>query len=153
MIAAQLSVLLHVHININHLVCVCLRVFVDKHYPAWSQCYGGFVGRYLVRFSNNVLLHCCLVRGRPYSFPSLSNLQKPGDLLFPQDIVLHFNISLLTGRIHASAQCPMSTVGNFYVHVELSWVDFTVLDHHVNSLVNEVFLGIIHVSGDRILII
>lgn len=33
-IAAQLSVLLHVHININHLVCVCLRVFVDKHCPA-----------------------------------------------------------------------------------------------------------------------
>lgn len=87
MTAAQLSVLLHVYLNIDHPMLICLYIFLDHHWSRKGQkCLAGYGRRLLVRFSHSVLLCSHLVRWWPNSFPFLSDLYKPGDLLSPPNL-------------------------------------------------------------------
>lgn len=71
LVAAELQILLLVHIYINYIMHICLCHILGQYPSSWRQLMESYFTRYLVRCSHYILLHCCLVCWWPYYFPFL----------------------------------------------------------------------------------
>lgn len=84
MVAAQLSILHLVYINLNLAVHLCFHVLIVESSTTEEPLMAHYVTRYCISCSNCILLHSGLVRRRSHCFPFLSYVHKPGDRLTPK---------------------------------------------------------------------